>query len=211
MADTGDELKLLGMWASPYVVRVQLALRLKGVSYEYVEEDLANKSELFLRSNPVRKTVPVLIHNGKPVCESQRAVARFWAAYVEDKLLAPWGKVFRVTTDEERAEWTRQTVAAVGHLEEGLRECSKGKGFFGGDCVGYVDVLLGSMVPWVRATERLSADKLIDAGRAPLLAAWMERISELDAAKAVFQDVDRVVEYAGGIQARLSAAAASTQ
>jgi glutathione S-transferase len=235
MADTGDELKLLGMWASPYVVRVQLALRLKGVSYEYVEEDLANKSELFLRSNPVHKTVPILIHNGKPVCESQvilqyideafagvgppllpadpyeRAVARFWAAYVEDKLLAPWGKVFRVKTDEERAEWTRQTAAAVGPLEDGLRECSKGKGFFGGDCVGYVDVLLGSMVPWVRATEKLSGDKIVDAGKAPLLAAWMERISELDAAKAVFQDVDRVVEYAGALQARLSAAAASTQ
>ncbi|XP_044971499.1 probable glutathione S-transferase GSTU6 [Hordeum vulgare subsp. vulgare] len=233
----GDEVKLLGMWASPFVVRAQLALRLKGVNYEYVEEELANKSDLFLRSNPVHKTVPVLIHDGKPICESQvilqyideafagvgpsllpadpyeRAVARFWAAYVEDKLLPPWRKVFRVTTDEERAEWTRQTVAAVDTLEEGLRQCSEGKGFFGGDCVGYVDVLLGSMVPWVRATEKLSGDRLFDAGKAPLLAAWMERFSELDAAKAVFQDVDRVVEYAGAIQARLSAAAApaSTQ
>ncbi|XP_048574376.1 probable glutathione S-transferase [Triticum urartu] len=71
MAGCGGELKLVGMWASPFVVRVQIALRLKGLTYQYVEEDLQNKSELLLRSNPVHGgKVPVLIHNGKPVCES---------------------------------------------------------------------------------------------------------------------------------------------
>jgi glutathione S-transferase len=107
----GDELKLLGMWASPFVLRVKLALSIKGLSYEYVEEDIfGGKSELLLKSNPVHNKVPVLIHNGKPVCESliilqyideafagtgptllpadpyERAVARFWAAYIDDKV-----------------------------------------------------------------------------------------------------------------------------
>ncbi|KAM0873300.1 hypothetical protein ACQ4PT_038113 [Festuca glaucescens] len=66
----GDELKLLGSWLSPFATRVKLALTLKGLSYAEVEEDLCNKSELLLRSNPVHKKVPVLIHNGIPVCES---------------------------------------------------------------------------------------------------------------------------------------------
>ncbi|KAL6641349.1 hypothetical protein ACP70R_019530 [Stipagrostis hirtigluma subsp. patula] len=71
-ASQGCELKLLGKFASPFALRVKLALGLEGLSYEYQEEkDLQNnKSELLLKSNPVHKKVPVLIHNGKPVCES---------------------------------------------------------------------------------------------------------------------------------------------
>jgi glutathione S-transferase len=108
----GDELTLLGFWGSPFVLRARLALSFKGLSYEYVEEDLKNKSELLLKFNPVLKKVPVLIHNGKPICETQiivqyldevyganvpsllpvdpydRAMARFWAAYIDDKVQA---------------------------------------------------------------------------------------------------------------------------
>uniref|UniRef100_A0A0E0R1P9 glutathione transferase n=1 Tax=Oryza rufipogon TaxID=4529 RepID=A0A0E0R1P9_ORYRU len=237
MAGAGrDELKLLGMWASPYVSRAKLALQLKGVSYEYIEEDLGNKSDLFLRSNPVHKTVPVLIHNGNPICESSiivqyidesfpssaasllpadpydRAVARFWAAYIDDKLAAPWRMVYRVKTEEERDELMKQTLAAVDVLEGGLKECSKGKGcFFGGDSVGYVDVVLGGLVSWVHASDKLSGAKLFDAAKAPLLAAWLGRFGELDAAKAVLQDVDKVVEYAKKFQPRDSGTAADRQ
>ena len=103
-----EDLKLLGLPLSPFVISVRMALNIKGVSYEYVDEDLSNKSELLLKSNPVHKKVPVLIHNGKPICESlvilqyvdelfagrsilptdpyERATARFWAAYAGDKV-----------------------------------------------------------------------------------------------------------------------------
>lgn len=112
MAGGRDELKLLGTWTSPFVIKVKLALSFKGLSYENVEEEdlYYNKSELLLKSNTVQKKVPVLLHSGKPICESQlivqyideafrteapsllpvepseRAMARFWATYIDDKV-----------------------------------------------------------------------------------------------------------------------------
>ncbi|CAN6288967.1 unnamed protein product [Urochloa humidicola] len=233
MAGENFELKLVGQWASAFVTRVKLALHLKGLSYESIEEDLRNKSELLLSSNPVHKAVPVLIHNGKPICESQiivqyidetfvrngpsllpadpyeRAVARFWAAYIEEKLVAPWDRVFRVKTDEERGEAMKQMIEAVAVLEGGLKECSKGKCFFGGDRVGYVDVILGGAASYAKANEALFGVKLFDAAKTPLLAAWMEHFYKLDAAKAVLQDVDRVVEHGKFLIAKNSARASN--
>ncbi|GJT65723.1 probable glutathione S-transferase [Tanacetum coccineum] len=65
-----EEVILLDYWASMYGMRVRIALAEKGIPYEYKEQDLRNKSQLLLDMNPVHKKIPVLIHNGKPVCES---------------------------------------------------------------------------------------------------------------------------------------------
>ena len=105
-----DKVILLDTWLSMYGMRVKIALAEKGIKYEYKEEDLLNnKRPLLLEVNPIHKKTPVLIHNGKPVCESliivqyidevwndkspllpsdpyQRAHAKFWADFVDKKL-----------------------------------------------------------------------------------------------------------------------------
>lgn len=103
-----SEVVLFGTWASSFSGRVKIALKLKGIQYEYVEEDLVNKSQMLLSYNPVQKQVPVLVHRGKPIAESrvileyidenwsktpnllpkdpyERAKIRFWAKYYDGK------------------------------------------------------------------------------------------------------------------------------
>lgn len=65
-----EEVILLDMWASPFEMRVKYALAEKKIKYDYREEDLKNKSSHLLEMNPIRKKIPVLIHDGKPVYES---------------------------------------------------------------------------------------------------------------------------------------------
>ena len=104
-------LKLLGTWPSPFALRVRMALQQKGLSFEYLEQDLKNKGELLLKHNPIYKKVPIFIHGDRSISESlvilqyidenwsgtgppllpvdpyERAIARFWAAYIDDKVL----------------------------------------------------------------------------------------------------------------------------
>mgnify|MGYP004717869397 CR=1 FL=1 len=56
----GEESKVVlhGMWSSPFVKRVELAMKIKGIPFEYVEEELSNKSPLILKYNPVHKNRP---------------------------------------------------------------------------------------------------------------------------------------------------------
>ncbi|RLN24009.1 putative glutathione S-transferase GSTU6 [Panicum miliaceum] len=229
------ELKVLGAWASPFVLRVRVALHLKGLDYEYVEVDLADKSEQLLASNPVHKKVPVLLHAGKPVCESMliveylddafpvagtvflpadphgRAVARFWAAYVDAELLSSWVAIHAAGTEEEKAEAVARTLAAVDTLEGSLADAEQRtgcKGWFGGDGVGYVDLALGGLVPAIQASEPTTGLRIVDTDRTPRLAAWVDRFSALDEARAAMPPVDRLVEMGRKRLAEPHAAAA---
>ncbi|KAM0883235.1 hypothetical protein ACQ4PT_031767 [Festuca glaucescens] len=211
---------LLGFWTSPFVLRARFALNLKGIPYTYVEEDLFGdntKSRLLLVSNPAHGgKVPVLIHGGRPVAESmvileyideafpnhlprllpsgdphRRAAARFWAAYVDQKLLPTWIPLYGGATAEERVKAAGEVIAVLETFEGVLGE----KEFFGGESVGLVDVALGGFIGWLRASEAMCGVRTIDPARTPLVAAWAERFGALDGVREIVPDVPGLVEY----------------
>ncbi|CAI0386628.1 unnamed protein product [Linum tenue] len=226
MAVNNDDVKLIGAWASPYVMRPRVALNIKSVDYEFLQEQFGSKSELLLKSNPVHKKIPVLLHNGKPICESSiiveyidevwssspsilpsdphnRALARFWAAYLDEKA-AP-----RAATEEAKSAAVSQLKEGMALLEGAYGEMSKGKDFFGGERIGFLDIAFGSMLGWLRAVQVRVGVKLLDEEKTPGLVKWAEKFSADPAVKDVLPETEKLVEFAKLLSAKFKAAAAS--
>ncbi|CAN1275550.1 Glutathione S-transferase U8 [Linum perenne] len=192
-----EGVKLLGFWASTFSNRVELALKLKGVDYEYIEQDLANKSPLLLELNPVHKKIPVLnpvhkkipvlVHNGKSIAESlvileyidetwpnnypilphdpyEKAMARFWAKFIDDKCLeGAWKIVW--CAEEERRKMMEEVTQQLKALEEQL----KGKKFFGGERIGIVDIAASFFGFWLGLIQEVTGLELVTKHKFPVL------------------------------------------
>ncbi|GMP58172.1 hypothetical protein CsSME_00021934 [Camellia sinensis var. sinensis] len=223
-----SDVKLLGAWPSPFVNRVQIALNLKSIKYEFLEEQYGTKSELLLKSNPVHKKIPVLIHGDKPVCESliivqyidevwsfgpsifpsdpyDAALGRFWAAYVDDKLLP-------MMMETRKAEGVEAKMAAFERLKEGLvvledafAKCSKGKDFFGGDSIGYLDIAFGCCLGWIKASEKMMEVVLLDETKTPGLVGWAGRFCSHEAVKGTLPETEKLLEIAKRFQTNAKA------
>ncbi|KAL9411068.1 hypothetical protein AB3S75_044781 [Citrus x aurantiifolia] len=191
------EVKLHGGWASPFSNKVVWALKLKGIPYEYIEEDLYNKSASLLKYNPVHKMIPVLVHGEKPVCESMvileyieemwphnpslmpsdpydRAQARFWIKFAEDKGVAVWKMFFSTGQDMENA--MKATLEMLQTIEKhGLGE----KKFFNGDNIGLADLAFGAIAYWLQVLEDVMGAKLFESHKFPSLHEWFENFRKV--------------------------------
>ncbi|KAH9681382.1 glutathione transferase GST 23 [Citrus sinensis] len=152
------EVKLHGAWASAFCYRVIWALKLKGIAYDYIEEDLSNKSALLLKHNPVHKKVPVLVHDEKSVCESIVILE-----YIEE-----------IVQDQENT--MKEILEMLKTVEEhGLGE----KKFFHGDKIGLVDIAFASFVYWLQIIEDVAGVKLFESHKFTRLHAWFEKFKRV--------------------------------
>eukprot|EP00262_Sarcandra_glabra_P013833 TRINITY_DN390_c0_g1_i1.p1 TRINITY_DN390_c0_g1~~TRINITY_DN390_c0_g1_i1.p1 ORF type:complete len:224 (-),score=27.22 TRINITY_DN390_c0_g1_i1:32-703(-) len=217
MATSG--LRLLGSWASPFVMRPMIALNMKALEYEFLQESFGSKTPLLLQSNPVYKKIPVLLHGEKPICESliivqyiddvwangpsilpadayDRAIARFWGTYVDDKWFPAMRGIATAQGEEAKAAAIEQVESGLKLLEEALEKCGKGKPFFGGESIGYVDIAFGSYLAWLKVTEIMNNVKLLDSEKIPLLTAWSERFCSDAYVKDVMPETGKLLEFA---------------
>ncbi|KAL6853429.1 hypothetical protein ACP4OV_019458 [Aristida adscensionis] len=134
--------KVLGTFGNPYTHRVEAALRLKGVPYELVLEHTDIKN---LEYNLVNKKEPVLVHGGRSITGSHTIVEYIDEAFDHGPRLMPADPYDRLSKMVWLALWTdgevqevslRETKRSLALVEEQLR----GRRFFGGDAVGFLDV-----------------------------------------------------------------------
>ncbi|CAN1852569.1 Glutathione S-transferase U17 [Linum perenne] len=211
-------------------MRPRIALNIKSVEYEFLQEQFGTKSELLLKSNPVHKKIPVLIHNDRPICESNiiveyideawssgpsllpsdaydRAIARFWASYLDEKV-----KPFcpsSAPNEEAKTAAVNQLKEGLTFLEEAYGKISKGKAFFGGETIGYLDIAFGSLLGWLKAVQVMTGTKLIAEDSTPGLAKWVEKFSADPAVKDVMPETEKLIEFAKVLAAKAKGAAAS--
>ncbi|CAJ1931643.1 unnamed protein product [Sphenostylis stenocarpa] len=223
-----NDLKLLGGWFSPFALRVQIALNLKGVEYEVIEETLNPKSDLLLKSNPVHKKIPVLLHADKAICESaiiveyidevwsnapsilpqnayDRANARFWVAYTDEKWFTSLKSVLVADDDEAKKPHYEQAEEVLERLEEVLSKGSEGKAFFGGDRIGFIDIGFGSFLSWMRVIEEMNGRKLLDETKHPSLVKWAETFAADPAVNGLLPETDKLIEFAKVLKLKLAA------
>ncbi|KAK4773059.1 hypothetical protein SAY87_028078 [Trapa incisa] len=209
MAD--EEVKLHGMWGSLFSKRVEMALKLKGVPYQYIEEDLTNKSPDLLKYNPIHKKVPVLIHRRNPIIEShvileyidetwktgypllpedpyERSMARFWARFVDEKCLPSAWKA-ACSEGEEREKFTEEVHGHLKMLEEQLR----GKRFFGGDAVGFLDICASFVAYWILVKQEAAGAEFLTESKFPALWRWGEEFKGCAVIKETLPDRARLL------------------
>ncbi|XVF06825.1 hypothetical protein REPUB_Repub06bG0084100 [Reevesia pubescens] len=212
----GEEVKLLGIWFSPFVRRVEWALKLKGIEYEVVEENLRNpktKNQSLVKHNPVFKRVPVLVHNGKPIVESlvileysdetwkinpilpsdpyERALARFWANFIEKKITEVLSKILSLTDDKLMEEEVKQAMDAIEILDREM----KGKKFFGGETIGFIDIVLSVITNWMEAIEEVLGIKICDSKNHPFINQWKKNFVELPIIKQNLPPKHRLLRF----------------
>ncbi|XP_074267522.1 glutathione S-transferase U25-like isoform X1 [Silene latifolia] len=208
-----DEIVLLEFWPSPFSTRVKIALQEKGITnYDSRQEDFKSKSTLLLTMNPVHKKIPVLIHNGKPICESlaiieyideewkhnsptllptdpyHRAQARFWADFNDKMFFHTLRKVWR-QKDGANEEDKKEFVDLLRKLEVELGD----KPYFGGDTFGYLDVVLIPDYSWFYAFEKCTQVNI--EAECPTLVSWGKRCMERDSVKTCLPDQFRIHDY----------------
>lgn len=188
-------LKLISHKLCPYVQRAVIALKEKGVPFERIDIDLANKPDWFLRLSPLGK-VPVLVvttdkgevalFESNVICEYieetqggaklhpvdalERAEHRAWMEFGSAILGDLWG--LETTTDPATFETKRQALAAkFVRVEAALG----GGPYFAGNEFSLVDAVFGPIFRYFDLFDELTELRIFTD--LPKVRAWRAELA----------------------------------
>ncbi|TVU41383.1 hypothetical protein EJB05_14892, partial [Eragrostis curvula] len=198
-----EDVRCVDFWCNEFGMRARIALREKRVGFEFVEEDLRvrERSDLVRRMNPVHRSIPILIHDGRPVCGSmniveyvdeawrgetrllpadsvERAHARFWADFVDNKVYPAQTRFF-TGRGEAKAAALAELLAHLRQLESVLGD----KAFFGGDEFGFLDVAFVPFSAMFYGYEQHGGVSM--EAECPRLMRWVRRCEERESVRSV--------------------------
>jgi len=189
-------LKLISHKLCPYVQRAVIALKEKGVPFERVDIDLANKPDWFLKLSPLGK-VPVLVvttdqgdvalFESNVICEYieetqgggklhptdalERAEHRAWMEFGSAILGDLWG--LETTTDPATFEAKRQAlVAKFARVEAALGEGP----YFAGHAFSLVDAVFAPVFRYFDLFDELTGHGIFND--VPKVRAWRAELAQ---------------------------------
>ncbi|PRQ40792.1 putative glutathione transferase [Rosa chinensis] len=207
---------IYGSWISSFTARVKIALKLKGIDYEYVEEDITNKSQMMLNYNPIHKKVPILVHQGRPIVESQvileyidenwshapkllpedpyeKAKIRFWAKFFDEKIIPVIQAILRSKSGEERENLIQELSEVIQVFEEGMkRDYGEKPPLFNGDSLGFLGIVVSAYVCSYKPIHEAFATILL-AEKNPAFFSWVNELLEHPLIKETQPPHDRLV------------------
>ena len=166
---------------SPYCHRVRIVLAEKGLDYETINIDFAkkeNKSDSFLRLNPLGK-IPVLADDDLVISDSkvineylndeypypellpddiqQRALARRWAARIDDMVVKPYLEIYFASREKEAGQSVDEVKMEANKLlifrfYEGSEKVLKTKQYL----VGSFSLADVALAPCIEGLEKFS-------------------------------------------------------
>jgi glutathione S-transferase len=206
-----SDLKLYSARACPFAHRSRLVLGEKGLKFELIEIDLANKPTWFSNVSLYGK-VPALEHAGQRIVESaivneyleevfpappllprdpaQRALARIWIDFANTRFAAAFTKVLWGVTDAERDTARSDLTAAFDLIEkEALAKLSGTGPYWLGTEPSLVDF---TFYPWF---ERLPALQQLADLSLPRGLERLERWREAVAARPAVKDIENPASF----------------
>ncbi|KAL2515912.1 Glutathione S-transferase U9 [Forsythia ovata] len=166
----GEENKVIlyGTWSSTYIKRVELALKIKGMPFEYVEENLSNKSDLLSSSDTLYNPV----HKKKARGNSS---------------------LLRGKQHKREPEYVFERLRG---LQEGMKNIQSVRNVkIYKENLGLLDIIMVATLGAYRAHEEFLSVKVIDPEKYPLIFKWITNLVQLRVVKEITPPHDQLVSF----------------